>query len=490
MCIPSTPETATDSTGTGINEAVLAAVWNEQAPLRGPMWDCQGDPVAVVYRGRWTAGSGPDFEGALLSLGEGSGKLITGSVEIHLRCNDWWAHGHHADPRYNSVALHVVLWPQAARPVTRADGVSVPTLVLADYITMTAAELMEQVSPLVSNLGTLSEEPCWQRTAGWPLETLLDIIDRAGDDRLIAKAGIMESNLEVSASVDQVFYQGIMDSLGYSSNREPMHALVAAVPVDSLLALPLTTNPEERAALLESILLGAGGFLPSQDPAGVPLDYLSVGYTEEVEAIWQAYAPAVGLSFEAVTGGWNIDRVRPANSPPRRLAAAARLLAKLLWEPGGMLGPFLRSAHLPPGDLARQWTMLLSVPADGYWASHAAFGRTLTGGNKEAALIGESRAGDIIVNIVLPLLVAHAERRGVRGLAEKAMQIYAAYPRLAENRITRAMAGEALGPRKVGAINVARRQQGLIHLYRAYCEARRCYECPLSGLRGRERAQS
>src|SRR5688500_12608814 len=115
MCIPPQPPNSPNLESSGISEAVLAAVWNEQAPLRGPMWDCEGNPVAVVYRGRWTAGSGPDFEGAMLSMGDGNPKLVGGAVEIHLRCGDWWAHGHHEDPRYNSVALHVVLWPAGAR---------------------------------------------------------------------------------------------------------------------------------------------------------------------------------------------------------------------------------------------------------------------------------------------------------------------------------------------------------------------------------------
>jgi hypothetical protein len=68
-------------------------------------------------------------------------------------------------------------------------------------------------------------------------------------------------------------------------------------------------------------------------------------------------------------------------------------------------------------------------------------------------------------------------------LYEKVEAVYAAYPKLAENKITRAMADEVFGPRKGHAIKGARRQQGLIHLYRLYCETRRCYECPVSGLR-------
>ncbi|HYO49087.1 MAG TPA: DUF2851 family protein, partial [Chloroflexia bacterium] len=290
MCIP--PQlTPTISPTKEINEAVLAAIWNEQAPLRGPMWDCEGKPIAVVYRGRWTAGSGPDFEGAMLALGEGSARLVTGAVEVHLRCGDWWAHGHDTDPRYNSVALHVVLWPNAARPVTRADGAVVPTLVLADYITMPSAELLEKVTPLVANLGALSEEPCWERTQDWPLEKLLEQIDAAGDARLQSKAAVMESDLEAYGSPDEAFYRGMMDALGYSANREPMRALATALPLGQLLLLPLGRDESERATLLESVLLGSAGFLPSQRPEMGDLDWLSSQYAEEVERMWRTYSP-------------------------------------------------------------------------------------------------------------------------------------------------------------------------------------------------------
>jgi len=139
----------------------------------------------------------------------------------------------------------------------------------------------------------------------------------------------------------------------------------------------------------------------------------------------------------------------------------------------------------PGSDLAKKWTSLLGVPGEGYWASHADFGRPLSEGDASdapTALIGKSRAGDMVVNILLPLLLAHAGRRDLPELRETALAVYARYPKLADNHITRAMAEESLGPRKHKAINGARRQQGLIHLYRLYCQTRRCYECPISGL--------
>lgn len=421
----------------------------------------------------------------MLSLG-GAGKLVTGSVEMHLKCADWYAHGHDTDPNYNTVALHVVLWPQAVRPVIRADGVQVPTLVLADYITMPSAELLDKVAPLVTNLGTLSEEPCWQRTQDWPIEQLLEEIDKAGDARLISKAALMEADLEAYDSPDEVFYRGLMDALGYSANRDPMRALASTLPLSQLLTLPLSKDETERAILFESVLLGAAGFLPSQRADLGELDWLSSQYAEEVERLWATYAPMVGLSeVQPLAHSWETNRVRPANSPPRRLAAAARLLARLMWQQGGMLSPFLgKQAYRKYDNLAKEWTGVLTVEGEGYWASHADFGRALGKDTiEDMALVGTSRASDIVINILLPLLIAHADRQSDEKIRDRALSLYASFPKLSENKITRAMADEALGPRRKGTITGARRQQGLIHLYRLYCEARRCYECPLSGLR-------
>jgi hypothetical protein len=83
----------------------------------------------------------------------------------------------------------------------------------------------------------------------------------------------------------------------------------------------------------------------------------------------------------------------------------------------------------------------------------------------------------------MPLLLAVADREGNDELRERVLAAYAAFPRLSENAITRVMCEEALGPRAGKSVSGARRQQGLIHLYQFYCQARRCYECPVSGMR-------
>ena len=171
-----------------LNERTLAAVWNAQRPLRGPFWTTRGEPVAIVYRGRWMGGPGPDFQQAILSLG--GGRPQRGDIELHLHAADWYAHGHHTDPAYNNVLLHVVytlgrargVTPlDEARPAVTAAGRTVPTLVLAPHLAATPAELAALHLP---DLGDLSEEPCWERTQGRAVADLQAVINRAGLARL------------------------------------------------------------------------------------------------------------------------------------------------------------------------------------------------------------------------------------------------------------------------------------------------------------------
>src|SRR3954452_2778150 len=137
-----------------LNERTLAAVWNAQRPLRGPFWTMAGAPVAIIYRGRWMGGAGPDFQNAILQIGGGPPQR--GDVELHLHSGDWYAHGHHTDPAYNNVILHVVytlsgggrVTPLSeARPAVTAAGRVLPTLVLGPHLAADPATLAALALP-------------------------------------------------------------------------------------------------------------------------------------------------------------------------------------------------------------------------------------------------------------------------------------------------------------------------------------------------------
>src|SRR5437016_1360763 len=68
-----------------------------------------GEKCKLVYVGRPGGPQGPDVHDAVLQFAVEQGGQVVGDVEFHVRCSDWYRHGHHADVRYNNVVLHVVL---------------------------------------------------------------------------------------------------------------------------------------------------------------------------------------------------------------------------------------------------------------------------------------------------------------------------------------------------------------------------------------------
>ena len=89
------------------SERALAQLWLRTRVLSSGITTEDGERLRVVYPGRSNPRAGPDFLDAILATE--SGEILRGDVELHLRAPDWYGHGHHVDPNYNGVILHVVL---------------------------------------------------------------------------------------------------------------------------------------------------------------------------------------------------------------------------------------------------------------------------------------------------------------------------------------------------------------------------------------------
>ena len=117
-------------------EADIARDWWRLPPQTLlPLED--GRRCLLLYSGRPGGSAGPDVRDAVLRFLSGSeqeGARLAGDVEFHVRAGDWFAHGHHLDPRYNHVILHVVLYPDGSTPTRRQDGNPVPTCTLLDLL--------------------------------------------------------------------------------------------------------------------------------------------------------------------------------------------------------------------------------------------------------------------------------------------------------------------------------------------------------------------
>ncbi|OGO24162.1 MAG: hypothetical protein A2144_14660 [Chloroflexi bacterium RBG_16_50_9] len=130
---------------------------------------------------------------------------------------------------------------------------------------------------------------------------------------------------------------------------------------------------------------------------------------------------------------------------------------------------------ITPDSGYTELTRALTITTDGYWANHLDFG--LPSRMATPALLGEGRAADIIVNALLPFTVAWARTIAQPAMVARAFSLYRQHPRLPVNTLERHMKTQL----NINScfINSARRQQGLIHIYKTMCSQGKCHTCPI-----------
>jgi hypothetical protein len=530
-----------------MSENDLALVWNAQLwPENLRLRTTGGPEVEVVYRGRWSGGFGPDFKGAMLRVGP---ELLKGDVELHLRSGDWNLHGHHTDPRYNEVILQVTLEDNGPA-VTTAQGRALPVLALLPLFREGGLQLqktLEAARQSGARLGSLSESegPCCDRVAEHHagLSQVLDKVQRLGEQRFEEKAARFEAACaadpdgEESAAAQEL-WAGLLEALGYSQNKEPFRRLAAVLPLSLLAELDRESrtrreSAEERLLTLETVLLGGAGLLPSQRkpktrlriaeppppaldweaPDGPTEDFIAERYTAELESRWTLLERQLRHLLPGSTwlsqDDWTFARLRPPNHPARRLAGLARLLVGWqLNEAVDLLEKFKRAVFGPiEGAASRLNALLRAEPGDQesdsglFWTRRYDFGdRALMVGSNQAAgveLIGESRAADMVLNIVLPFLAGYGRDKRDPRLVTQTLAVYRAHPPLSRNELIENVGrqvfrywlenpGEAvLEGKPLGKVTIARlantacRQQGLIHLHHHFCAEQAYSACPL-----------
>jgi len=441
-----------------VDELAVSRAWQAGWLRSDALRTTTGQPLTVVYRGRWTFGFGPDFRGALLAFGA---ELRRGDVEIHLRSSGWREHGHHLDPAYNDVILHVVLDADGpVAPCLRQDGTVVPTLLLAPALRGPLPALPHD--PALAALGALPPDECVAQVTVANRATALALLDRAGDARLTAKAAQFEAAFTV-ASPGQTLYAGILDALGYTRNRAPMARLAGALPLAMLEARLSAGDPRGTFHRASALLLGVGGFLPLT-PALVALLGCAADDAAAVERAWaELGAPwrETGLAADE----WHLARSRPASHPARRLLGLAAMLARA--GRSGLLAATLEGfgAEEQGAGLAECQAFLLGPPRDA---------------DPHGRFVGKDRAAEIMVNVAIPFALAYAAWSGDERLAGAAAALWERTPPTGGNEATRAVLARLGDPGL--RLRTGRAQQGTLHLGRHFCEQRRCYECPLARL--------
>ena len=389
-----------------ILESRLHEAWRRSDVDRAPITTWDGREYRILYSGMPAGSYGPDFRDAVLEAEDGS--EVQGDIEIHTVASEWYGHGHDRDKNYDRVIFHAVCIPSDARNQTlNSLGLKVPEIGIA---------------PLISEMEGCSDA---NQRRGERLiddsESVHKWLDAAGDKRFVQKAASKRIDVE-RFGPELAMQLAVFECLGYPRNRVQFRLLAQRLPWAFLarFAYHRDGNSEDGAGTVKcavDLLRWASGLAPRPD-----------------------WVPVPRLAGDAPE--WNLVGSRPSNRPASRVVAAAHLVARW-WQ---SCGP-LRYALQGISSVRRASQM-----RDAY--------------RVDDGVLGTGRAGEIVVNAVLPTVAAWAEVGGDYGLYREAMRLYREHPSLPSNSVL-SEAGRTINHRvaTVGRVRGARQQQGAMHLY-------------------------
>ena len=309
----------------------MQALWYDGALRPANLLSYGGERLRVLDPGVWNLEAGPDFKNAVVEV-VSTGRRIVGDVEIHIHPSDWNAHGHTDDPAYANVVAHVTWFPGA--PPT-----GLPTHCTSVCIGV-AAEARADFDLSRIDVGAYpfafiprDPRPCEESMHNAP-EAVVSVLRSAGRARIMRKAQRLSGLIPRRPSLHQLFYEEVFAALGYKYNAFPFRDIAAEMPWNDL-----------------------------------PSD------TECAESVLSCIAKMRVRDDRP----WRRANVRPANSPERRLKAAAALFCQ-----GPALYGRMASCDLSGRKGQRDAADILC----------------------ESGHLGRRRAGAIMANVLIPFAIA------------------------------------------------------------------------------------
>lgn len=414
-----------------MGEALLHFIWKHRLVEVGEWRTTEGDLLQLYQPGLHNAHAGPDFTEALLKIGS---ERWMGSVEIHWHAKEWWQHGHQNDPAYDSVILHVV-W-EGTEPAQRADGSFIPTFEMKNWVKQHMLERYKQLQWHGNSI------PCAKLLQEDNVQFFSPMLDRAGVERLEHRVQQMEQQLKAcQGDWEQAFWVWLAGAFGLRVNRGPMEALAKALPV-RLLQKHQNALPE-----LEALLFGQAGFLhPHWED-----EYL-VALKDNFQYLKAKYRLQPHLAAE-----WKFLRMRPGGFPTRRIAQLAAMLHQ-------SMPLFQRIREME--DL-KSLVALFNMPPSTYWQQHF---RPQDAGMGGTGMPGQKMIAVWIINAVVPAVFLYGRWQHQPAEMEKAIGwLEEMLPE--QNNVLNLYADLGVKPGN------ALQSQGVLELYKHYCQEQRCLDC-------------
>ncbi len=433
-----------------ISERFVQCIWYDQRIQTDDLRTSENQPVRIVFPGWWNLEAGPDFRHATIQIGHQP--ETAGDVEIHLRSDDWFHHGHDRDPLYNNVVLHVVLWDSGnPRPPITHSGDIIPQVILQHQLEAPIESLYDEIDieAYPHNVGNHAGR-CGVILRDLPAARIHTLLENAGDERLAAKTRKFVRWIH-RRGPEQAFYEGWMEALGFKSNKQGFRLLAQQLPLADIMSNGHTH------AIRAALFFGVANFLPTDRPKPNQPDHDRI--IKRLWGAWWKHRPE--YQFRVIPAKtWRFSGVRPANHPHRRLAAALILLKK---------HPNLAERVLGAIETGGDPSQLFLHLRDEYWSTHFTLGGKPQ--TEATELIGPSRAREILTNVILPFASAHAQLHDNTVLLTRVHQLYCKLKPSSSNSIVR-LASQQLFDRVEDAlphIQTERRQQGLIQVFQDFC---------------------
>jgi hypothetical protein len=418
------------------NELELQARWFA-GEFGNEFVSTDGEKVQIVQFGTWNRESGPDFRDAAIRVG--NAEPIRGSIEIEILDRSWETHGHSANAAFEDTVLHVFVDKSERQFFTRTMSNRSVTQIQID-----SSKLRQT---FIANVPLARPGRCQAPLTDLPEERVDSILRGASQFRLRKKAALIRSKIEIHGR-DEGLYQELAAALGYKENKLAFTLLAQRLPLGGLRA-----NPSDA----EALLFGYAGFLGSPD-----LGAYQGAVRSYLRNLWDRWWPhRDGLERMILPSKtWRLTGTRPANHPQRRIAALA--LVAQQWP------AFLRAINGGAGAPVRDYLRDLSHP---FWDTH--YTVVADPMPKPIALVGESRIGEILANVLFPFWTC---------LGADIWPEYSKLHASLSNRRLETGATRLFGndPRRHDFLRTVANQQGLLQIYEDFClqDNSDCARCP------------
>jgi hypothetical protein len=417
-----------------MQEYYLHYLWQFQYFDKKELVTCQGDPLIILHPGTRNEHAGPDFLNSSMII---DGITWHGHVELHVKSSDWKLHKHQQDAAYNNVILHVV-W-EYDQPIERKDHTLLPTLQLQDKVN---PQLWQQYEQLMHSQYTI---PCAGQFQQVDEIIKTSMLDKALFQRLTHKNNLVYQLLTNNqGDWEATAYQLLAYNFGFKVNSQSLLELSLVLP------WKIIAKHTQHITQLEALLLGQAGLLVTD--SGQEDAYLDQ-LTQEYIYLKHKYQ-LITDTFNK--GRWKFFRLRPANFPTIRIAQFAQLLH---WNPH-LFNLFI---HSPVEELTKKLAVIQST----YWQQHYQFARP---SKVKIPGLGRHSIENILINTVVPLLVAYGKSQDEQTYIDKAIDLLQSLP-AERNKITRYW--QTLGM----SVNNAFDSQALIELFNNFCTKKKCLSC-------------